>query len=483
MPKQQAQASCEDRAAIDRSCRQVVVLWYTSAVAWLLAGSVLALLASFKLHIPYFLADTAWLTFGRVRPAHLHTMVYGWGSMAGVGTLLWLQARLARVHLPYRDLLYLFAGLWNVAVAYGTWQILAGASSGVEWLELPARSGLAIGGAFMVIFATSLRMLKIRRSRHIYVSQWYLFGSVFWFPFLYVLAMLLIFVVPAPGTVKAVANWWFAHNVLGLWMTPIGLATAYYLIPKVLGRPIHSYYLSILGFWTLALFYNWAGSHHLIGGPLPAWLVSVGIVGSVMMFIPVITVAINHHMTMVGHFRRLRTSPTLRFTVFGAMAYTLVSIQGSLTALRSVNKISHFTHYTIAHAHLGVYAFYSMIMFGAFYYIMPRLTQYEWWSSRLISWHFWCTAIGITLYFVALTAGGLLQGLQLNASEKPFLEIVRATQPYLQWRSVAGTLMSIGHGAFAILMLQMLRGRGAPMSTPTLFISPAPPFFRRWWRL
>ena len=121
-------------------------------------------------------------------------------------------------------------------------------------------------------------------------------------------------------------NWWFAHNVLGLWLTPIGLASAYFFIPKVIGRPVHSYHLSLLGFWSLALFYNWAGTHHLIGGPLPAWVITVGIVGSLMMFVPVITVAINHHLTMVGNFHYLKTSPTLRFVVFGAMSYTVVTV-------------------------------------------------------------------------------------------------------------------------------------------------------------
>jgi cytochrome c oxidase cbb3-type subunit 1 len=320
----------------------------------------------------------------------------------------------------------------------------------------------------VVLFAASLKMLVSRKVAHLYVSQWYLLGAVFWFPFLYVAAMLLIFVVPAPGTVKAVANWWFAHNVLGLWFTPIGLATVYYLIPKVLGRPIHSYYLSILGFWTVALFYNWAGTHHLISGPLPAWLISVGIVGSIMMFVPVVTVAINHHMTMVGHFRLLRRSPTLRFTVFGAMSYTVVSVQGSLTALRSVNQTTHFTHYTIAHAHLGVYAFFTMVMFGAYYYVMPRLTGREWTSATLIRVHFWGTALGMSLYFVALTWAGIFQGRQMNSSDVPFMQIVRYTVPYLQWRSVAGVLMTVGHLAFAVLVVQMLLGRGRKLPGPTL---------------
>ena len=470
-------AAVPDRYTIDASCRQVVLLWYASAVFWLLAGSLLALLASIKLHAPYFLADAAWLTFGRVRPAHLNTMVYGWGSMAGIGTLLWLQARLSRVRLPFAEALWLFAWYWNASIAYGVGSILWGESTSVEWLEMSPYSAVALIAAFVVLTVTSARMLLSRRVQHLYVSQWYLFGSVFWFPVLYALGLLLIFAGAAPGTVKGVANWWFAHNVLGLWFTPIGTATAYYLIPKVLGRPVHSYYLSILGFWTLALFYNWAGTHHLIGGPLPAWLISVGIVGSVMMFVPVLAVAVNHHMTMVGNFARLRSSPTLRFTVFGAMAYTLVSVQGSLTALRSVNRVTHFTHYTVAHAHLGVYAFYTMIMFGAYYYVMPRLCGREWWSARLIRWHFWCTALGITLYFVPLTWAGIFQGRMMNDPDVPFMQIVQYLQPYLQGRSVAGALLTVGHLAFATLVVQMLRGKGAAMPGPTLFRPPTSRLF------
>jgi cytochrome c oxidase cbb3-type subunit 1 len=285
----------------------------------------------------------------------------------------------------------------------------------------------------------------------------------------------MIFTPASIGVVKAAANWWFAHNVLGLWFTPIGLATAYYLIPKVLGRPVHSYHLSLLGFWTLAIFYNWAGTHHLIGGPLPAWLVTVGIVGSMMMFVPVITVAVNHHLTMVGNFGKLKVSPTLRFVVFGAMSYTAVSVQGSLTSLRTINETTHFTHYTIAHAHLGVYAFFSMMMFGAMYYIMPRLLNSEWHSARLIRVHFWTTAAGIAFYWIGLTWGGVIQGLMMNNPDIPFLDIVAKMNPYLHSRSVAGVLMTIGHISFAVLVWKMIRRQGALLRGPTLLSErPAP---------
>jgi cytochrome c oxidase cbb3-type subunit 1 len=457
------------RIQIDRSCRQTVLGYYASAVFWLLFGTAAALISSIKLHNPEFLSSWEWITFGRIRSVHLNTVVYGWSSMAGIGSLLWLQARLCKVRLPSRIVLPSTVMIWNLAVMWGVYELLAGNSTGVEWLEFPTAVLTFFGYVLLVLFWTSLTMFSQRRVRHTYVSQWYLFGSAVWFPILYVAAVLL----PATGLVSGAAwattNWWYAHNVLGLYITPMGLAAAYYLIPKVTGQPIHSYHLSLLGFWANALFYSWIGTHHLVGGPLPAWIITVGIVGSIMMFVPVITVAINHHMTMVGRFHMLRTSPALRFTVFGAMCYTAVSFQGSIEALRSVSQVAHFTHYTVAHAHLGMYAFYTMIMFGAMYYVIPRLTRNEWSSPRLIKVHFWTCALGIGLYFVALSWGGWYQGVMMNDPSVPFIKVVEYTKPYLVARSLAGTLMTTGHVAFAILIFRILHSSSVPLVGPTLF--------------
>ena len=441
------------RREINRSCSAPVMAWYISSVVWLLIGTALAMIASLKMHTPEFLADTDWLTFGRVRPAHLNAVIYGWASMAGIGTLLWLMAHLCRRTLVWPQGIFAGALGWNVLIAIGTWQILTGHGTSIEWLEFPKWIALPLGAIFLGLFATTIKMLTTRRQKHLYVSQWYLFGASIWFPILYIAATILLHSPAATGVANAPANWWYAHNVLGLWLTPIGLASAYYFIPKVIGRPIHSYYLSVVGFWTLALFYNWAGTHHLIGGPIPAWMITLGTVGSMMMFVPVIAVAVNHHMTMTGHFRYLKTSPTLRFVVFGAMAYTAVSVQGSLSALRTVSETAHFTHYTIAHAHLGVYGFFSMVMFGAMYYVIPRLLDREWSSSRLIKIHFWSASFGIASYFLSLTIGGWIQGTQMNNPDIEFLKIVKLMNPYLLLRSLSGMLMTIGHLTFALLVL------------------------------
>ncbi|MGA0177175.1 MAG: cbb3-type cytochrome c oxidase subunit I, partial [Chthoniobacterales bacterium] len=287
----------EERAVIDASTRVPVLLFFSSAVFWLLVGTLFALLASFKMNAPHFLDQWGWLTFGRVRPAHLNAVAYGWAAPAGIGVALWLMARLCRVPLMHSKLLIGAAIFWNIGILLGIFGILSGDSRSIEWLEFPNYASLMLFVAFGLIAVWAIIMFRFRRPGHVYVSQWYLLAAFIWFPWLYSTANILLNFEPIQGGAQGAVNWWYGHNALGLWFTPIGLAAAYYFIPKVLGRPIHSYYLSILGFWSLALFYSWNGMHHLIGGPFPAWMVSASVVASVMMFIPVITTAINHHMT------------------------------------------------------------------------------------------------------------------------------------------------------------------------------------------
>jgi len=462
-----------ERARIDASARKPVLFFFGTALLWLLFGTVLALAASFKLHTPGFLAGHDWLTFGRVRPAHVNVVVYGWSSLCGFSVIVWLMARLAWAEVRYPSLLLAGGVLWNLGVAIGTVAILAGQGTSVEYLEFPIYVPPILVAGYALISIWSIVIFRDRREKEVYVSQWYILGALFWLPWLYITANMLLFWFPVGGVVQASVLWWFGHAVMGLWFSPLGLATAYYLIPKVIGRPIYSYYLGIIGFWSLALFYVWLGAHHLVGGPFPAWLITAGIVGSLMMFIPVGATAINHHMTMIGHFSKLKYSPTLRFVVFGAMCYTAVSVQGSFEALRDVNLVTKFTHYTIGHSHLGLYAFFSMVMFGAMYYIVPRLTGWEWASPRLIRIHFWCAAIGVTTYVVLFTWGGWYQGVQLSQPDSqgkavPFMEVVRYTVPYLIGRSVAGGLIAVGHIAFAILFVLNLMRYGTRRQGPTL---------------
>lgn len=458
------------RIAIDDSARTPTVVYFAGAVLWLIVGTLFGVMTSLKFTYPDWLGDVPALTFGRIRPAHLNTIMYGWASLAGAGMIVWLTARLCRVPLQWGWLHYLSAILWNLGVLFGTIAVLAGYSQGLEWLEFPRFAGGMIAVAFLLFAASVFQTFRVRQVEHLYVSLWYILASMIWFPLLYVVANLDMY----QGVVQGAMNWWYGHNALAVWFTPIGLAGAYYFIPKVIGRPIYSYYLGLLGFWAFALFYNWNGLHHLVGGPIPTWMITVSIVASVMMVVPVMAVAVNHHLTTVNHFRMLKYSPTLRFVVFGSMSYTAVSFQGSLESIRSFQEVAHFTHYTIGHAHLGVYGFLTMILFGAMYYIMPRLAKWEWPYPKLIKAHFWSTAIGIAVYVVTLSVGGWIQGVQLNDASTPFMDVVRATKPWLWGRTIGGTLMMVGHFIFAYQFFMIIKRAGPRRFAPALFREPAP---------
>ena len=439
-------ADAESRSRADQSTSLVVGVALTLAVIWLVLASLAGLISSIKLHEPDWWVQYEWLTFGRIRPIHLTLVAYGWCSLSGIGVAIWLIPRLLKTELVGAKYALLGGALWSLGVFAGTVAIAIGHSDGLEWLEYPWQSDilLVIGGA-LVGLPLWLTLLQ-RKVKHRYVSVWYIGAGLLWFPVLFLIANIpgLHF-----GVQQATMNWWFGHNVLGLWFAPIGLAAAYYFIPKVLGKPIYSYNLSLLGFWSLAFFYSQVGGHHLIGGPVPSWLITISIVQSMMMVIPVFAVAVNQHMTVLGNFRALIYSPTLRFIVLGAMMYTAASVQGSLEALRAVNTVTHFTHYTVAHAHLGLYGFFSMVMFGSIYFIMPRVMNWEWPYPKLISLHFWLVLIGFAIYFIWLSIGGWLQGLAMLDPKTSFMQSVTLTLPYLQARSIGGALMTLGHLVFA----------------------------------
>ncbi len=464
------------RLRADQSSSLVVGVCLTMAVVWLVLASVAGLISSIKLHAPDWWVDQAWITFGRIRPIHLNLVGYGWCSMAGIGVSLWLIPRLLKTELVGVRYALLGGALWAVGVAAGTVALAMGYSDGLEWLEYPWQIDilLVVGGA-LVGFPMWLTLLR-RRVAHLYVSVWYIAAGLLWFPILFLVANWpgLHF-----GVQQATMNWWYGHNALGLWFTPLALAASYYFIPKVLGKPIYSYNLSLLGFWSLAFFYSQVGGHHLIGGPVPSWLVTISIVQSMMMVVPVFAVAINQHLTVVGNFRALLYSPTLRFIVLGAMFYTAASVQGSLEALRSVNTVTHFTHYTVAHAHLGLYGFFSMVMFGSIYFIMPRVMKWEWPYPWMISAHFWLVLGGFGIYFISLSFGGWYQGLAMLNKDLPFMDSVTLTIPYLQARSVGGALMTLGHLVFAVHFFMMgwkfgPRRLGASLLAPP-FLSPDAP--------
>ncbi len=421
------------RSGIDAISARPVAVLLIAATVWLVVGSGFGLVSSLKLHLPDWLSDHAPLTFGRVRTLHLNLVIYGWLSQVGIAAMIWILPRIFHTPLRAPRMPLIGAALWNLAVLLGALAIANGWTDGEEWLEIPWQLDLMLALAGFFFMVPLVKTTLARQVHHIYVTGWYFLAGILWFPCLFVIANLPYV---HSGVEEATVNWWFAHNVLGLWLTPLGVGTAYYFIPKIIGKPIFSYSVSLLGFWGLALFYSQVGIHHLIGGPVPTWVATLSVVHSVMMFIPVIAVAINQHITVGRNLWALKESLPLRFIAFGALMYTMASFQGSIEALRSVNSVTHFTHYTVGHAHLGAYAFVTITMFGAAYHMLPRMTGRAFRWPALINAHFWLIVVGFAIYFFGLSIGGWLQGLAMLDGTRPFSESVILTKPYLEARSV-----------------------------------------------
>ncbi|HEU4709408.1 MAG TPA: cbb3-type cytochrome c oxidase subunit I [Methylophilaceae bacterium] len=463
----QVRINVAEAARIDRSSRLPVLVGFALAILWLLEGTILGDIASFKFDFPDFLSGQAYLTFGRIRPGHLNAMIYGWASTAMFSVSLWMMPRLCRTPLRWPGVALGGIIIWNIGVYLGIILLLAGVTDGLEWLELDHRTAdpLMVIGVAMV-GASIWRTLAARNVEHLYVSVWYVAASYPWVALIFIAGNLPIYT----GVESAAVNWFYGHNALGLWLTTINLGLIYYLLPKIVGRPIYSYWLSLIGFWGLALFYSLNGMHHLIGGPMPSWMIATSITASILMVIPVVAVGINQHMTIAGRFGALRYSPALTFLVLAAMSYTAVSLQGIMTALVSVNRITHFTHWTIAHSHLGVYMFVTMALFGGIYYILPRLIGREWPSANLIRAHFLLVGLGMVIYVVTLGGGGVLQGLQMLDPSQSFEASVNAARPWLLTRSFAAVLISAGHVVFAAHALMLvLRGRSPVREEPPFF--------------
>src|SRR5947209_4205061 len=460
-----------ERTRIDASTRVPVLMFYASAIVWLLIGTILGAFVSWKLHAPDVLANVSFVAWGRLRPVHMNVMVYGWASMAAMGMAIWLMARLCRTTLRHPLLIVAGTWFWNIGVLIGITAILMGYSTGYEWLEFPPYAAVVLLVAYTLIMSWAVLMFRFRRGEQIYITQWYLLGAFLWFPWLYAAAQAMLFVVPVQGVMQAAIGWWYSNNLLFLWLGAIALGTAYYMIPKVIGRPVYSYHLATIGFWTYVLFSSWTGMQRGVDGPFPAWMITASIAATILTIIPVATVGLNHHMTLQGYFPVMRYSPTLRFTVFGAVSYTVFSLVGVLISLRSTARYLNFSEASVAYSHIGLYAFFTMIMFGSMYYILSRLVGRVWRYATLIKLHFWASAYGIGLMTLMLLAGGFLQGASMENPSLAFSESVESVLPYLRGRSLAGILLAVSHFIFTYHFGLMLFGLGRKSTVPT-FLNP-----------
>ncbi len=461
------------RAAIDRSVKGPVLFLFTNAAFWLMASTLMGFVAAAKMLKPDFLGDCAWLTYGRLQPAHLAALVYGWGIPAGLGAALWLMARRTANELKGgQGTLIALGVLWNIAVTVGIVGILGGSQTSIEWLEMPKAVWVVLGIILLVYAWRILSMAaKPQRTEGFMVTTWYLVGACLWVVWIVWTAIVLLGGNLELGALGAGISAWYVHGIILLFFVPIGVGCAYYFIPKITGQPVHSAQLAQMGFWVLAVLAGWTGMQRYLGGPLPAWMPGVGAMVGVLLLIPVGVVGINHHLTTLGSHKLVATSPTLRFTFFGALFYPISGIVLALISAVFTGANLQFTHAWYGYQIVAVYGFFSMCIFGAIYYIVPRLSGCEWLSVRLIRNHFWFSVYGIATIVVTSLVGGVQQGSSLNDADKwdwTFVGPALNAQPYMAARALAWLLILWSNFWFLIHLLLMVAGLGRRSSAPTL---------------
>ncbi|HEY0863378.1 MAG TPA: cbb3-type cytochrome c oxidase subunit I [Lacunisphaera sp.] len=439
-----------EQLEIDASAKWPVLVFFAYGLGWLLLGGLMQVAAAMQLHTPAFLAGCEWVTHGRLTPAAQNALVYGWGMNAAFAFGLWLMARLSATTLRHGGWLFVAAKFWNTGVALGVGGILAGYSTSFELLEMPRFVSLLLLAAYALVGVWAITTFSIRNTENVYASQWYIFGAAFWFPWLYAIAQVMLFQAPVRGVLQPVVNAWYAHGLYNLWFVPVALAAAYYFLPKILGKPVANYYLASLAFWWLAVTSAFAGGSRLIGAPVPVWIPTMGIVANMLVVVGVVIVAINLFGTLSGRFEAAKSSPTLRFILLSIVSFILAAAMNLALSMRGFAATVQFTLLDGLRDWLTFYACFSTAMFGAAYFILPRLTGKEWRSTALVKLHFGATALGILLMVVGLSYAGWTQGRLLNDATVSFTALTQAMTFWFAFRTGTLGLLLIGHVAFLI---------------------------------
>ncbi|MCB1088948.1 MAG: cbb3-type cytochrome c oxidase subunit I, partial [Verrucomicrobiae bacterium] len=464
------QATPEDireRAAIDRSVRFPVLFFFTSAAAWLFVATVLGFFSGLKLSIPELWEDCPWMLYPRLFPAQMIALVYGWAMQAGLGIMVWLMARLTRNEIRHSVTLIVAGHIWNAGVALAVISVWSGLGRSMPWLDFPAYIAPLLFISYLMVTVWLIPMFRARRAGEVYVSEKFLIGAALWFPWVFATANLLVG-DGGSAVMSAGINGWYISNLIFFWFAPVALAAAYYLIPKIAGRPIHSYPLAQVGFWTLAFLAGWTGFQRFIGGPLPAWIPAISGAATILILVAVIASSTNFLRTVEGRQKLWEFSPTLRFTMFGILMFACYVALAGLSSFLSFSKVLQFSHFVVGLDTMAVYGFFSMVAFGAIYYITPRITGCEWPSSTLIRNHFWFSAYGIGTVVLTMLVGGFAQAGQMNQWDQHFILSVMVGSRWVVGRTIAWALIAFANLGFFYQLTMMFAGRGRRTAGPTL---------------
>ena len=452
-----------------------IVKWAVGlAMFWGVVGFLAGLAIALQLAWPALNFDTAWTNFGRLRPVHTSAVIFAFGGTVLLATSFHVVQRTCAVRL---------AGTWApwfVLIGYQLFIVMAasgylfGVTQSKEYAEPEWYVDLWLTIVWVVYLLVFLETLRRRREPHIYVANWFYLAFIVTVALLHVVNALAVPVswldaksYPLfAGVQDAMTQWWYAHNAVGFFLTAGFLAIMYYYVPKRAERPIYSYRLSIVHFWSLIFLYIWAGPHHLHYTALPDWAQTLGMTFSVMLWMPSWGGMINGLMTLSGAWDKLRTDPVLRMLVVSVAFYGMSTFEGPLMSIKAVNALSHYTDWTIGHVHSGALGWVGFVSFGALYYLVPVLWKRErLYSLRLVEWHFWVATLGILLYITAMWVSGIMQGLMWRAYDRlgfleySFAETVAAMMPFYWIRALGGLLYVVGAVLMAYNLWQTARGR------------------------
>lgn len=460
------------RADIDRSLRHPVMFFLTSGAFWLAVSIFLGVIASMKVHSPGFLSSWSWLTYGRVFPAHINALVYGWGMQAAFAMLIWLMARLSRKQCTMAGTILTAGHVWNVGVLLGVIGILIGHSTGMPWMEFPSFAWPVLLLSYFAIVVGSFIQFRVQSPGHVYISQWYLMAAMLWFPWVFATANTLLHAIPGHPVMAVGINAWFRSSMIFLFFTPVALGTAYYLAPKVSGRPVYSYSLAKFGFWTLAIVAPWAGMQKLAGAPIPYFLPYVGAAATALMFVPASAAALNTVRTMLSNPETLSTSPSLRFTTAGIAGLILLAVAAVVLNLPGSSlSLTQFSLSGYGFEILAIYGFFTLVMFGGTYFVVPRVTRREWISQRLIKLHFLFSVYGIVTVALVAMFGGLQQGMgQEDWQQGSWMQGAgKSAFPYAVAITFSWCLILFSNVFFLLHLVLMWLGLGRRSTHPTLF--------------
>jgi cytochrome c oxidase cbb3-type subunit 1 len=456
-----ARAGAGERIAYDYG---VVRLFTIATVFWGVAAFLVGVVIAFQLAFPVLNLDLEFTSFGRLRPLHTSAAIFAFGGNALFATSLYVVQRTCKAPLwggpAAAEFLFWGYQLFIVMAATG---YLLGITQGREYAEPEWYVDIwltLIWVLYLFIFGGTI--IK-RKEPHIYVANW------FYLAFIITVAILHLgnnMAVPVSllgaksysvfsGVQDALTQWWYGHNAVGFFLTAGFLGIMYYFVPKRAERPVYSYRLSIVHFWSLIFLYIWAGPHHLHYTALPDWAQTLGMTFSIMLWMPSWGGMINGVMTLSGAWDKLRTDPVLRMLVVSVAFYGMATFEGPLMSVKAVNSLSHYTDWTVGHVHSGALGWVGYVSFGALYCLVPWLWNRPLYSLKLVNWHFWISTIGIVLYISAMWVSGILQGLMWRAYTKlgfleySFIETVEAMHPFYVIRALGGALFLAG----ALLMV------------------------------